>query len=174
MEPPKERVSLNLPIRTFIVKVLSYDPEIFPLFGRSKEFDHFFQDLLTMGVDFYELLNLFINCDAVTRNSIAGIIDNLPKTERIKNFSEQELRKMIPHWTGSRYHTAPIEEVLREIKEHIEQQNEGAFVYNSNLNTNRKAYNDTYLLIVTEKEELFFDINRRRAFLLGDEQEDSI
>lgn len=160
-------LSLNAPVRTFVIKVLSYDPEVSTLFGRSKESDCFFQDLLTIGCDFYELLNLFINCDAVTKHSIAGIIDNIPSTERIVNFSEKELRKMIPHWTGSKYHTAPIDAILNEIKTHIEQSESGSFVYNSNLNTKKNAYNDLYLLIITDAEKLFFDINRKKAFRLG-------
>ena len=160
-------LSLRAPIRTFVVKVLSYDPEVSTIFGRSKESDCFFQDLLAIGCDFYELLNLFINCDAVTKHSIAGIVDNIPRIERIVNFSEKELRKMIPHWTGSKYHTAPIDVIINEIKTHIEQAEFGSFVYNSNLNTSKKVYNDLYLLIITDTDKLFFDINRKRAFRLG-------
>lgn len=164
-----ESLNLNIPIRTVIVKVLSYDPEITTVFGRAKDKDVFFQDLLTIGFDFYELLELFINCDAVTKNSIACIVDNVPSAETIKDFSEKELRRMIPHWTSSRYRTASISDVSKELKERIEQNSRGAFVYNSNLNSkNKKAYNDTYVLILTETTKFFFDINRKKAFRLGE------
>lgn len=164
-----DKLNLNAPIRTIIVKVLSNDPEITTVFGRSKDSDMFFQDLLTVGCDFYELLELFINCNAVTKNSVACIVDNVPSAETVKDFSEKELRRMIPHWTASKYRTASVNDVCKELKEQIEQDNHGTFVYNSNLNSkNKKAYNDTYVLILTETDKFFFDINRKKAFRLGE------
>ncbi|MCM1508892.1 MAG: hypothetical protein NC177_17430 [Ruminococcus flavefaciens] len=168
-----EKISLNVPIRAVIVKILSYDPELTTIFGRSKDNDLFFQDLLTIGCDFYELLELFINCDAVTNNSIACIVDNVPSAELIKDFSEKELRKMIPHWTASKYRTAPIHDVCKELKEHIEQNSHGTFVYNSNLNSrNKKSYNDVYVLILAGSDKFFFDINRKKTFRLCEKQKE--
>ncbi len=167
------QLNLNTPIRTLIVKILSYDPEITTIFGRNKETDLFFQDLLTIGCDFYELLELFVNCDAVTKNSIACIVDNVPETQTIKDFSETEFRRMIPHWTASKHHTASIDDVCRELKEHIKENSSGTFVYNSNLNVkSKKTYNDTYVLIISDSEKFFFDINRRKAFRICDLQEE--
>ena len=168
-------LDLNVPIRTVIVKILSYDPEITTIFGRSKDNDLFFQDLLTIGCDFYELLDLFIGCDAVTKNSVACIVDNVPNAEIIKDFSEKELRRMIPHWTSSPYHTASIDDVCRELKEHIEKNSSGTYVYNSNLNNrNKKAYNDTYVLILAGSDKFFFDINRKKAFRICENGEEDV
>ncbi len=164
-----EYLSLDIPARAVIVRVLSSDPEIETLFGRSKDEDLFFQDLLTIGFDFYELLELFINCDAITKRSVACIVDNVPKSELIKNFSEKEIRRMIPHWTSSKYHSASINEICIELKKHIEEETDGLFVYNSNRNsTNKKNYNDMYILIITEKTKFFFDVNRKKAYRLCD------
>ena len=161
----EKRLDLNAPIRTIIVKVLSYDPEITSIFGRTKEDDLFFQDLLTVGCDFYELLELFANNEAINKKSITCIIDNIPISEKVSDFSEKELRKMIPHWSPSRYHTAPIEDVCNEIKQHLIDDSSGTYIYNSNSNfKNLKTYNDTYILIIANEKKYFFDINRKKAF----------
>ncbi len=165
------KLCLDNPIRTFIVKVLSYETDDTVIFGRTKEEDLFFQDLLTIGCDFYELLELFINCDAVTKASVACIVDNVPEAEIIKNFSEKELRRMIPHWTSSRYHTATIDDVCCELKELIKNKISGTFVYNSNSGgKTRRAYNDVYVLILSDSDCFFFDINRRKAFCICDDR----
>lgn len=168
-----EKINLHTPMRTIVVKILSFDPEISTIFGRSKEEDLFFQDLLTIGCDFYELLELFINCDAVTKHSVACIVENAPDAEIIKDFSEKELRRMIPHWTSSRYHTASIDDVCRELNERIKNEASGTFVYNSNSGgKTRRAYNDTYVLILTDSDRFFFDINRKKAFRICNDRKD--
>ncbi len=125
---------------------------------------------MTLGLDFYELLELFINCDAVTKHSAAYIVENVPNAEVLKDTTEKELRKMIPHWTASKYHTASIDEVLSELQMRIRNEEVGTFFYNSNKNNNnRRAYNDMYVLIVTEDSTFFFDINRRKAYKIRNE-----
>lgn len=169
-----DKINLQTPMRTIIVKILSFDTEVSTLFGRSKDKDLFFQDLLTIGFDFYELLELFINCEAVTKHSVASIVDNVPDAEIIKDFSEKELRRMIPHWTSSRYHTASIDDICRELKDHIKNEISGTFIYNSNSGgKTRKAYNDTYVLILTDTDRFFFDINRKKAFRICNVRKDN-
>lgn len=165
------KLSLDIPFRTAIVKILDFPPANPGIFGRTSEKDYFFQDLLTVGFDFYELLELFINCDAVTKHSVACIVDNVPEVEIIQKVSEKDLRTMIPHWSASRYHTASIEEVCRELKELIENKTYGIFVYNSNSGgKTRRTYNDTYVLILTDSDRLFFDINRKKTFRIGNDR----
>lgn len=167
------KLSIDIPFRTVIVKILDDTPENSGVFGRTKEKDYFFRDLLTVGFDFYELLELFINCEAVTKHSVACIIDNVPDAEVIKELSEKELRRMIPHWSSSRYHTASIGDVCRELKERIESGISGTFVYNSNSGGNaRRAYNDTYVLILTDSGRFFFDINRKKAFRICNDRKE--
>ncbi len=163
----ENKLSLNAPVRTIIVKVLSYDPSITSVFGRTEKEDLFFKDLLTVGCDFYELLELFANNEAINKKSVTCIINNIPSTEVISNVSDKELRRMIPHWSPSKYHTASIEEVCNELKKHIENDSPGTYVYNSNQNyQNKRKYNDTYVLIIANSNKYFFDINRKKAFLI--------
>lgn len=161
----ENKINLNSQFRTVIVKILSYDPSVTSIFGRDESKDAFFQDLMTLGIDFYELLELFINCDAVTKHSAVYIAENAPDAEVLKDITEKELRRMIPHWTASKYHTASIDEVLSELQMRIKNETVGAYVYNSNKNNNnRRAYNDMYVLLITEDSTFFFDINRRKAY----------
>lgn len=166
-----DKIELATPLRTIIVKVLSPNPKMLTVFGRTKEKDLFFKDLLTIGCDFYELLALFANCDAISKNNITCIIENIPTAKKITDYSEKGIRQMILHWTSSKYHTATIEEVCKEIKQHIENDAEGIYVYNSNANTpNKKAYNDMYILIIVDFKKFFFDINRKKAYRIIDEK----
>ena len=161
----ENKINLNSPFRTVILKILSYDPQETSLFGRNEHNDVFFQDLVTIGVDFYELLELFISSDAITKHSAAFIIESAPTAEILNEPTEKELRRIIPHWTGSKYHTAPIDEVLCELQQRIKECETGAYVYNSNKNSsNKRAYNDIYVLIVADNSMFFFDINRRKAY----------
>lgn len=166
-----DKIELGTPFRSVIIKILSYNPKKLSVFGRTKGKDLFFKDLLTIGCDFYELLELFANCDAISKNNITCIIENIPTAKKITDYSEKGIRRMILHWTSSKYHTATIEEVCKEIKRHIENDAEGIYVYNSNANTpNRKAYNDMYILIIADFEKFFFDINRKKAYRIIDEK----
>lgn len=166
-------ISLDAPIRTLIAKALSLDTEAESVFGRTKNKDLFFQDLLALGFDFFELLELFVNCDGVTEKSVQCISDNVINAEVVTRFNDKELRKMIPHWTASPYHSASISEVCSDLKELVKNNTNGTFVYRSNLNlTNKKTHNDTYVLIINENVKYFFDINRRKSFRLCDKTED--
>ena len=166
-----DKIELATPLRTIIVKVLSPNPKMLTVFGRTKEKDLFFKDLLTIGCDFYELLELFANCEAICEKNINCIVENTPTAKKVTDYSEKGIRRMISHWTSSKYHTATIEDVCKEIKQYIENDSDGAFVYNSNANTpNRKAYNDMYILIIADFEKFFFDINRKKTYRIIDEK----
>ena len=65
-----DKIELGTPFRTVIIKILSCNPKMLSVFGRTKEKDLFFKDLLTIGCDFYELLELFANCEAINNESI--------------------------------------------------------------------------------------------------------
>ena len=95
-------------------------------------------------------------------------VNNIP----IADYSEKGIRKMIPHWSSSKYHTATIENVCNDIKHHIECGGEGIFVYNSNANTkNKRYYNDTYILLISDSNKFFFDINRKKTYKIIDSSE---
>lgn len=160
-----KKIELRTPFRTVIVKVLSFEPQALPVLGRTEKEDIFFKDLLKIGCDFYELLELFANCDAITKKNINCIMENMPLSKKITDCSEKGLRQMIPHWSSSRYHSATIKEICNELKTHIENNTEGLFVYNSNANIqSKKAYNDVYILLIMESKKFFFDINRKKTY----------
>ena len=115
-----DKIELGTPFRTVIIKILSCNPKMLSVFGRTKEKDLFFKDLLTIGCDFYELLELFANCEAINNESINCIVENVPNVEIIENYNDKEIRRMIPHWSSSKYHTATIKDICQELKMHIE------------------------------------------------------
>lgn len=168
------KLNLDAPIRSIIVRILSCDCEEACLFGRSSQSDHFFGDLLSVGCDFYDTLELFANCNAVNEKNVDCILDRIPDYKTEEGFSDNAFRKMIPHWTASRYRSASIKDICRELKEHTENGSDGVFVYNSNLNTkDKKVYNDTYILIIRNSKAFFFDINRKKTYKIGPtDQED--
>lgn len=47
---------------------------------------------------------------------------------------------------------------------HIESDSNGTFVYNSNNSKNKKVYNDTYILLISDSNKFFFDINRKKSY----------
>lgn len=161
------KLNLDAPIKSFIVKILSCDCETGHHFGRSSEKDNFFRDLLYIGCDFYETLAIFASCDAIGQNNFNGIIESIPSYLSVDIRSDKEIRKMIPHWTSSRYRSASVNEICLQLKQHIQNNDDGVFIYNSNLNTkDKRAYNDMYILLSRRYERFFFDINRKKAFRL--------
>lgn len=161
----KDKISLDSPIRTLIVKVLSLVGSSSYILGRTKKEDLLFKDLLQIGCDFYELLEVYANSNAFTQNNISSILDSVKTFETITKLSNKELRRMIPHWTASKQHTASIEDVCCEVKEHIRDKSCGAFIYNSNIGRKgKKTYNDVYVLLISEQITFLFDINRRKSY----------
>lgn len=56
---------------------------------------------------------------------------------------------------------------VQTVSTYIERDSAGTFVYNGNANAPiRKAYNDTYILLITDSEKFFFDINRKKTYKL--------
>ena len=160
-----DKLSLNAPIRSLLIKILSLTGNSAYILGRTKKEDLFFKDLLQLGCDFFELLEVYSNINAFTENNITCILNNVQTFEITTNLSDKELRKMIPHWTASKHHTSSIEDVCREVKKHICEKSSGAFIYNSNISSkSRKAYNDIYVLLISEQSSFFFDINRRKSY----------
>ena len=88
-----DKIELGTPFRTVIIKILSCNPKMLSVFGRTKEKDLFFKDLLTIGCDFYELLELFANCEAINNESINCIVENVPNVEIIENYNDKEIRR---------------------------------------------------------------------------------
>lgn len=162
------KLNLDAPAKSLIVKILSGDCKSEHRFGRSEEDDNFFCDLMYIGCDFYDILAVFASCDAIDPKNLKCITKNIPSFLPVDIHSDKQIRKMIPHWTSSRYHTSSIETICDELKQHVQNKDEGVYIYNSNLNTkDKRAYNDMYILISRESDSFFFDINRKKAFRLA-------
>ena len=159
-------INLESPLRTVITKILSEPPEKYKTLGRSQDNDMFFQLLISLGCDYFQLLQLFIEQNGIYKGTIESIIECLPNPHILKRVSVYEVKKIISHWTPSRYHTDSIDNIIIDITNHLlETTEEGVYIYNSNLNNRKKAHNDLYLLIITNNKKLFFDINLRKVYL---------
>lgn len=154
-----EPLSLDCPLRVFIRTLwrkLCQEGED----GLPKRAS-LFQNLLSVGCDYYELINLCSDF-SLTESDGKMLADHAPAPAHIYSVSPSNIRLALPHWTPSRYHTAPISEVVDEIKSELLAGNPLIKVYNSNLNPrNRHVYNDRYILLITVCKSLIIDINRR-------------
>lgn len=154
-----EPLSLDSPLRIFVRKLwqkLCQEEEN----GQPKKAS-VFQDLLSVGCDYYELLTLFSDFQ-MTEADGEILVDHAPTPAHIYPISPSNIRLALPHWTPSKYHTAPITEVVNEIQRDLLCGKQLVKVYNSNLNPrNRRAYNDRYILLITSHKNLILDINRR-------------
>lgn len=170
----QHKIDLHVPMRNIILKILAREPDDPPIFGHFEDRDDFFRDLVTLGFDFYELLELYLNANALTEATVSSVVQNLPPSDKISRLSRSQIRRMVPHWTSSPYHTATINIVCEEISNHITNRDNGVFVYNSNLNEKRpSAHNDIYILIITELEKVLVDIRRRKTFKISFNEEGS-
>lgn len=154
-----DRISLDMPLRSFIKLLLLKQ-------SQEDERNHWkmaslFKGLLSVGCDYYELLNLYLDFP-LTESDGDMLAKHAPIPAHIFPISQRKIRLALPHWTPSRYHTASITDVVEEIQMHLLSGQPLIRVYNSNLNPkNDRAYNDRYVLLITAHISLIIDINRR-------------
>ncbi len=154
-----DRISLDISLRAFIKTLWSNLSQQGKEDVQSKQ--AIFKVLLTTGCDYYELLSLYADFP-LTEKDGGALIEYAPPPANIFAITRANVRLSLPHWTPSRYHTAPITEVAKEIYLQLLRGKPLVKVYNSNLNPrNRKAYNDRYILLITTHKSLLIDINRR-------------
>lgn len=154
-----DQLSLDTPLRLFIRKLWHKSCQEGEDGQRKKE--SVFKSLLSVGCDYYELLNLYSEFPLAESDG-KMLVDHAPTPAHIYSISPNNIRLALPHWTPSKYHTAPILEVVNEIEKKLVTGIPLIKVYNSNLNPrNRRAYNDRYILLITDCKSLVIDINRR-------------
>ena len=120
---------------------------------------------LSYGCDYFELMRSFAQIDAFTVAEVETFIACVPETQPLSSLELTAIHAMIPRWTATKYHTAPIREVLVDIQQKIFTHAEGGYVYHSNINPrNTKSPDDPYMLLITTEKLIFLDINRKRAF----------
>lgn len=125
-----------------------------------------FELLLQSGCDYFELMSVFSQSASYSAEDLGTFIRHAPYAQQLPDLRLPTIHSMMPRWTATKYHTAPIQDVLVDIQRKILKQMPCISVYNSNLNPrNQKSPNDPYMLLVTKEKCVFLDINRRRAFL---------
>ena len=98
----------------------------------------------------------------LTESDIEALAGFCPSPTQILSISQKNIRLALPHWTPSRYHTAPISQVVESIYDLLLCGKPFLKVYNSNLNLkNRKVYNDRYILLISNCKSVIIDVNRR-------------
>ena len=125
-----------------------------------------FLDLLNyLGCDFYDLLSIYVQADNFTEKDLSTILRYAPKPQAIYPPEPKYIRQSIPRWTASKYHTAPISDILLQIEQTIHTNRPGLYTYNSNLNPHsRRSLNDLYVLIIAGGSVRWFDINRKTTY----------
>ena len=78
-----------------------------------------FQLLLSCDCDLYEILYLFSRIKEYTEDDLETLLSVMPPSQPIHTLSLNTIHAMIPRWTATKYHTAPIQEVLEDIREKI-------------------------------------------------------
>ena len=153
------KIPITFPISEMIMRICAEnrnDPEAI-----TNHLTYFIEN----GCDFYDVFHLLATTTFFNLQTAKKMLGLIPFYEKIRSPKISVIRGLIPRWTGTKYHTAPINVVLEEIQKHIVEKEIGWYVYNSNLNPyNPSAVNDPYLLIVFEDENFFFDFNRKQTY----------
>lgn len=148
-----------------IVKSLSEREEQ----SSNNEIHHLILELFNLfcesGVDYYELIALYSTLSSYTENELQALLKYAPSPLTFLSPSSGDIRRAIPRWTASRYHSGTIESIIKEIQTKLLLGCPGIFCYNSNLNPkSRRSLNDLYVLIISENEKRWFDINRKCTY----------
>lgn len=157
------RIKLHDTIEKLLAVVLDLPEDGLSLLSLTENRGFLFKDLYLLGCDLFELIRMFVQSDGLCAWLCEFILSTVEPTNKLDGLSIGNLSVLIPHWTSSKYHTASKKEVLQDIQFKIKNSKTGGYVYNSNLNVrNSKAYNDLYILIISEEKSLFIDVNRRK------------
>lgn len=123
--------------------------------------------LVRHGCDFYEVMRAALREDLTqcSQEEIWALYRLVPEHRRLKSLDPGDIHGMIARWTATKYHTGPIQEVVRDICLKCYKKQTCCSIYNSNLNPqNPRAANDPYLLLVTEAGVRFSDLNRKISY----------
>lgn len=139
------------------------------------------RDLITMllryGCSYYDVIALLstIMPEKSPEEDIETLQSLAPAGSPLQKLNPMSIRAMIPRWTGTKYHTAPIANVVKDIQRKCTARIPCIFTYHSNLNPrNKKSIDDPYVLLVSDKKIVFLDINRKRVYTYAYEMEEHI
>ena len=143
-------VPLNLSLKEFAQRMIQKEnSDISPGHPFSMKL---FELLVEGGCDFYELLSIYSEIPKFENNEIDELMILSPAPKE--------------RYTVTRNNSSgPISEVVESIIDSLTDFTPRVRVFNSNLNLrNKRAVNDRYILMISEKNALFMDINRRSTY----------
>lgn len=166
MEPS---LHLQIPVQSMVRRlILSCNQSHQPLL-RDQAFT-LFRLLCEMGFDFYRVLQLYAKLEQFSKSEIDVILKLSPSPEATLHPTVSDIRRAMPRWTPTKYHTGPIDEVVKEIQITMAEKVQGVHAYNSNLNPkNRRSLNDLYLMVIDGEAIWWYDINRRSTYQFSTE-----
>ena len=155
---------LNIPVESMVRKlILTCNQEYQPIL-RDQAFS-LFRLLCEMGFDFYRVLQLYAKLERFSEEEIRMILQMSPPPKAALRPTSKDIRMVMPRWTPTKYHTGPIDEVVKEIQITMAEKKQGVHAYNSNLNPkNRRSLNDLYLMVIDGDDIWWYDINRRSTY----------
>ena len=129
---------------------------------RNALFDLFIS-LLRVGCDYYDLIALYAEHE-ISESELNILNAQAPLPETTLPITPSNIKRSIFRWTASKYHTDYISSVVEDIYRKLLLGKSGMTVYNSNHNPRSKtAVNERYILLITQYQNLFLDINRKMA-----------
>lgn len=153
-------IPLNMTLKEFLTKVLWIEELMTPVqHSLTIELLEKFQ---IAGCNYYDLLAVVSSVNSFSEKELEDLISLSPKPQACLNVSQKNIRESIPRWTSSKYHTAPIAKIVKDIQSLLTENACGVTVFNSNLNArDRRAVNDQYILLISKEHRIFLDINRK-------------
>ena len=155
---------LNIPVESMVRKlILTCNQEYQPIL-RDQAFS-LFRLLCEMGFDFYRVLQLYAKLERFSEEEIRMILQMSPQPKAVLRPTSKDIRMAMPRGTPTKYHTGPIDEVVKQIQITMAEKKQGVHAYNSNLNPkNRRSLNDLYLMVIDGDDIWWYDINRRSTY----------
>ena len=161
MEPCQQ---LSIPVESMVRKLIQSCYQSSQPILREQAFS-LFQLLCEMGFDFYRILQLYANLEQLSEKEISVILKLSPPPRDALRPTVSDIRRAMPRWTPTKYHTGPIDEVVKQIQITMAKKEQGIHAYNSNLNPrNRRSLNDLYLMVIDGDDIWWYDINRRSTY----------
>lgn len=153
-------IPLDITLHDFLTKVLWTEEHLSPIqHSLSIELLDKFQ---IAGCSYYDLLTVVTLVDSFSEAELEALISLSPNPKACLSVSPKNIRKCIPRWTASKYHSAPIAKVVEEMQTLLTGSDSGITVFNSNLNPHdKRAVNDQYILLISKEHRILVDINRK-------------
>ena len=153
-------ISLDVALREFLTKVLWMEEASNPVQHLLSL--ELFEKFQLAGCNYYDLLAVMSSADTFSEKEIELLISLSPKSRTNLLINRENIRKNIPRWTASKYHTAPIAKIVEDVQTLLTENVSGITVFNSNLNPhNKRAVNDQYILLISKEHRILVDINRK-------------